>query len=243
MINRKTKIYIYGDLRIRAFRVAWICEELQLEWEMEKTFPWSDKMYEINPLGKVPVIREDDFYVYESGAILNYLADKYQEKTSAPLLPKAGTHERAIYDQFLMLIFSDLEGAGLWMHRRFIDLALHSANLDLMKELHYVHIPEVAKPAKYSFERAIKVLINQLEGNEYLLGDNFSTLDIHFLCDLEWAEALGWLSENPKKQLLDEYYDRVSRRPAFQKCSSMRRKLDITPKSLNTFTPRNRGRP
>ena len=71
------------------------------------------------------------------------------------------------------------------MHLRFIDLALHSANLDLMKELHYVHIPEVAKPAKYSFERAIKVLINQLEGNEYLLGDNFSTLDIHFLCDLE----------------------------------------------------------
>ena len=96
MINRKTKIYIYGDLRIRAFRVAWICEELQLEWEMEKTFPWSDKMYEINPLGKVPVIREDDFYLYESGAILNYLADKYQEKTSAPLLPEAGTRERAI---------------------------------------------------------------------------------------------------------------------------------------------------
>ena len=74
---------------------------------MEKTFPWSDKMYEINPLGKVPVIREDDFYVYESGAILNYLADKYREKTSAPLLPEAGTRERAIYDQFLMLIFSD----------------------------------------------------------------------------------------------------------------------------------------
>ena len=165
---------------------------------MEKTFPWSDKMYEINPLGKVPVIREDDFYVYESGAILNYLADKYQKKTHGRLLPKAGTRERAIYDQFLMLIFSDLEGAGLSMHRRLIDLALHSANLDLMKELHYVHISEVAKPAKYSFERAIKVLINQLESNGYLLRDHFSTLDIHFLCYLEWAEALDWLSENSK---------------------------------------------
>ena len=42
-------VKIYGDLRIRAFRVVWMCEELGLPWELEHTMPWSDTIFAVNP--------------------------------------------------------------------------------------------------------------------------------------------------------------------------------------------------
>ena len=76
-VQNLNPVKIYGDLRIRAFRVVWMCEELGLSWELEETFPWTDKIYAVNPLGKVPVLIDGDVQVYESAAILNYLAEKY----------------------------------------------------------------------------------------------------------------------------------------------------------------------
>jgi glutathione S-transferase len=192
-------VKIYGDMRIRAFRVVWICEELGLPWELEHVWPWSDEIYSLNPLGKVPVIIDGDAQIYESAAILNYLAEKYQDAAGLYLVPKPGTKERALYDQFLMVIFLDIEALGLWTHRKFIDLALYSSNSDLMNDLQYIHIPEAASPAKVTFERSLKILAEELRKHKFLLGDNFTALDIHLLRDLEWADALDWLTGNPTK--------------------------------------------
>ena len=128
-------IKIFGDLRIRAFRVAWVFGELSLPWTLEEMFPWTDAIYGVNPLGKVSVIKDGDFCLYESGAIINYLADKYQETVGLYLIPKVGTKKRVLYDQFLMVILTDLESCGLWMHRKFVDLTLHFRNLKLMVEM------------------------------------------------------------------------------------------------------------
>jgi hypothetical protein len=51
------------------------------------------------------------------------------------LIPKVGTKKRVLYDQFLMVILTDLESCGLWMHRKFVDLALHFRNLKLVAEM------------------------------------------------------------------------------------------------------------
>ena len=64
----------------------------------------------ISPTGKVPVLVDRDFVLFESVAILNYLADKYPEKS---LIPKAGTQERATYDQWMFFGVNELE-ANLW---------------------------------------------------------------------------------------------------------------------------------
>ena len=236
-------VKIYGDMRIRAFRVVWMCEELALPWELEQVWPWSNEMYSVNPLGKVPVLTDDDVHIYESAAILNYLAEKYQDAAGVQFIPKSGTKERALYDQFLMVIFNDIESLGLWTHRKFIDLAQHASPPEVMQELGYIHIPKTAAPAKYTFERSLKVLVQELKKHKYLLGDNFTALDIHLLCDLEWAEALEWLTGNPDEVLLREYYERVRMRQAYKTCWKMRQPLDLSRKALNTFTPQNQPPP
>lgn len=236
-------VKIYGDMRIRAFRVVWICEELGLPWELEHVWPWSDEIYSLNPLGKVPVIIDGDAQIYESAAILNYLAEKYQDAAGLHLVPKPGTKERALYDQFLMVIFLDIEALGLWTHRKFIDLALYSSNSDLMNDLQYIHIPEAASPAKVTFERSLKILAEELKNHKFLLGDNFTALDIHLLRDLEWADALDWLTGNPDESVLRRYYDDVRMREAYKTCWKLRQPLDLSSKALNTFTPQNQSPP
>jgi len=240
----RAPVKIVGDLRIRAFRVAWVCEELGLPYELEQTWPWTEKIYELNPLGKVPVLIDGDFVLYESAAILNYLAEKYQEKAGIKLIPPPGTQERARFDQFLMIIFTDLESFGLYTHRKFIDLAQHASNLDRMKQLGFIHIPETAAPAKAAFDRALKVLVIELkQGHTYLLGEDFQLLDIHLLRDLEWAEALGWLTGNPDEALIREYYERVRMRTAYKTCWKMRAPLDVSNPALSSFTPKDQLAP
>ena len=236
-------VKIYGDLRIRAFRVVWMCEELGLPWELEHTMPWSDTIFAVNPQGKVPVLEDGEICIYESAAILNYLAERYQEPAGMRLVPASGTKERALYDQFLMVIFNDLESLGLWTHRKFIVLAQNAKRPELMEELQYTHIPEVAGPAKYTFERSLKVLAEELQHHEFLLGNSFTALDIHFVIDLEWAEALGWLTGNPQEVLLREYYERVRAREAYKTCWKLRQPLDLSRTTMNTFTPANQPPP
>ena len=239
----QTPVKVYGDMRIRAFRVAWMCEELGLPWELEQAMPWTDTLYAVNPQGKVPVLEDGEFRVYESAAILNYLAEKYQEAAGVRLVPASGTKERALYDQYLMVIFNDVESLGLWTHRKFIVLAQHAIRPELMEEIQYIHIPEIAEPAKYTFERALKVLVEELKNHEFLLGDTFTALDIHFLIDLEWAEAIGWLSGNSDEALLREYYERIRMREAYKTCWKIRQPLDLSKTTMNTFTPQNQSPP
>ncbi len=242
-LKNQRPVQVFGDLRIRAFRVVWMCEELGLPWELEETMPWSDKIYSVNPIGKVPVLIDGDIQIYESAAILNYLAENYQRAAGVELVPLSGTKERAYYDQFLMLIFNDIESLGLWTHRKFIDLAQHASRPEIMKEIRYNHIPEVAAPAKFTFERTLEILVEELKKHCYLLGDNFTALDIHFLRDLEWAEALDWLRGNPHEELLRDYYDRVRTREAYKTCWKLRQPLDLSRRALNTFTPQHQKPP
>jgi glutathione S-transferase len=74
-LKNQRPVKIFDELRIRAFRVVWMCEELGLPCELEEAMPWNDKIYSVNPIGKVPVLIDGDIQIYESAAILNYLAE------------------------------------------------------------------------------------------------------------------------------------------------------------------------
>lgn len=91
---------LYGGARSRASIVQWYLEELSVGYEfvmldMQAGEHLQPEYLKINPMGKVPAIVDGDFQLWESGAILLYLADKYGK---TPLSPE----ERGIFSQWVL---------------------------------------------------------------------------------------------------------------------------------------------
>ena len=86
----------------RSQRVLWLLEELGLPYEL-KVYPRDPKtrlapaaLKQIHPMGKSPVITDGDLVVAESGAILEYLMERYAQpaaQADAPALTQPGTPE------------------------------------------------------------------------------------------------------------------------------------------------------
>ena len=82
----------------RAHRILWLLEELGLDYDI-KTYKRGPDMRaprelkNIHPLGKSPVLEEDNAVYAESGAITGYLIDRYD--TSGAFKPAPGTPVRA----------------------------------------------------------------------------------------------------------------------------------------------------
>jgi glutathione S-transferase len=88
----------------RSQRVLWLLEELGLPYEVKryerdpKTMLAPPALLAIHPLGKSPVIVDGDLTVAESGAIIEYLVEKYG---GGRLIPTAGSPERVRYTYWL----------------------------------------------------------------------------------------------------------------------------------------------
>jgi glutathione S-transferase len=87
----------------RSQRILWLLEELGVPYQLEvyrrnpATRLAPPELKAIHPLGKSPVITDDGVVVAESGAIIEYLVEKYGARASgelARLEPPAGTAER-----------------------------------------------------------------------------------------------------------------------------------------------------
>ncbi len=102
---------LYGGARSRASIVKWYLEEIQAPYEfqlldMQAGEHLQPEFLAINPFGKVPAITEGDFQLWESGAILLYLADKYEQVKTV--------EARAIAAQWVLFANSTL-GTGLFV--------------------------------------------------------------------------------------------------------------------------------
>jgi glutathione S-transferase len=88
----------------RSQRVLWLLEELGVPYEIKryerdpKTMLAPPELRAIHPLGKSPVIVDDGQTIAESGAIIEYLVDKYGQGRFAPA---AGTPERLRYTYWM----------------------------------------------------------------------------------------------------------------------------------------------
>lgn len=132
----------------------------------------SPKFLRMNPNGRIPVIvdrENDDFVVFESGAILIYLGEKYGKLY--PQEPKA----RSRTLQWLMF---QMGGLGPMMGQ---------ANV------FYRYFPEKLQAAidRYQNEcrRLFEVLDSRLAQSRYLAGDEFTIADIANWC---WARTYEW---------------------------------------------------
>ncbi|WP_309745147.1 MULTISPECIES: glutathione S-transferase family protein [unclassified Chamaesiphon] len=99
-------IKLYGGARSRASIVRWYLEELGVPYEFilldmstgEHTQP---DFLKINPFGKVPAITDGNFALFESGAILLYLCEKYGGK-------ELSIEQQAVLTQWVLFANSTL---------------------------------------------------------------------------------------------------------------------------------------
>lgn len=89
----------------RSHRIIWLLEELSLPYEIVRyhrdasTMLAPEQLKKIHPLGKAPVLSDDGMVIAESGAIIEYLVEKYD--AGCRLQPALGTRERLGYRYWL----------------------------------------------------------------------------------------------------------------------------------------------
>lgn len=103
---------LYGGSRSRASIIQWYLEEKGIEYEfilldMANKEHLQPEFLKLNPMGKVPVIVDGDFVLWESGAILLYLAEKYGQEIDS-------LETRSIINQWILFANSTL-ATGLFI--------------------------------------------------------------------------------------------------------------------------------
>jgi glutathione S-transferase len=195
---------VYGSPMSRAGRVLWTLEELEQPYELKALDirageQRSPEFLKINPAGKVPTLQDDDFVLMESAAICQYLAEKFKDKG---LQPAAGSHEHARGQQWTFYAVTELE-PPIWL-----------------AFLHKQHLPEPARiqqmviQGEVDFNRALKVLADHLERNDYVNGKNFSVADIVVSSIVGWGTSMFPDTKTPPIQA---YLDRLHARPAYKR--------------------------
>jgi GST-like protein len=195
-------IDLYSAATPNGHKVSIALEELALPYNLhvidlkqnQQKEPW---FLAINPNGRIPAIvdhSDDNFAVFESGAILIYLAEK-----TGQLMPQdAKGRSRVI--QWLMF---QMGGIGPMMGQ---------ANV------FYRYFPEKIQPAidRYQGEsrRLFNVLDERLRDNEYLAGD-YSIADI---ANWAWVRTHNWSGVSTDGlPHLQRWLDAIGQRPAVQK--------------------------
>jgi len=170
---------LYGAMASRAHRTVWMLKELGLPYEHVPThfMDGSTRRPEflvINPNGRVPVINDEGFIVYESMAINLYLAKKY----GGPLAP-AGLHEDTHATQWSFWVVTEVEKPLLFA----------SANRALFAE--GSRDEAQAQMAIAKLDRPFKVLDAHLARNEWLMGGRFTVADLNVATVMDLAPQCG----------------------------------------------------
>lgn len=192
---------LYGAPESRSLRVAWMLEELQLEYDYERVALMkgegrSERYLAINPGGKVPALQDGEVTLTESAAIVTWLGDKHRARD---LVPEPGTPDRGRYDQWCHFAMSELE-QPLWT------IGKHRFAIP-----EQYRVKDIFPTAEWEFQGALSLLSKALEGREYILGSAFSAADILLAHTLLWADAFKQSLEAPG---IREYMARATDRPA-----------------------------
>lgn len=192
---------LYCAPRTRSIRIAWLLEEINVTYEIEHaTFSQTKSEFFIQktPTGKYPTIDDDGFIMMESGAIIEYLLEKHPNNT---LMPHAGTIQKAKCLQWMHFAdataFSPL-GIVIWLSVYRDDVAEH---------------PQLIEDARARALSAFEIIDTEIQGQDWLLGDQFSAADIMMGFTLMAASVPGLLETKPS---LSKYLSRLQNRPAFQ---------------------------
>jgi glutathione S-transferase len=155
------------DVSPTTLRTLLTLEELGLEYELEpvtdtKVIKTPEFLATKNPFGKVPVMIDDGFTLYESRAICRYLINKYQgTKNSTILIPK-DLQKAALVEQFLSVESSYFASPSS---------VINYEEIVAVKYLGQETNAEKVKESKENLEQLLDVYEKFLEGKDYLAGE------------------------------------------------------------------------
>ncbi len=202
---------IYGIARTRAFRALWVAKELGLDYEhlpieIGDDGAKSPEFLAINPNGRLPVIVDDGFVLFESLAITLYLAKKYPNGT---LYPATLEGEARAWQWSLLAVTEVDRGVNIWsLHA--VRLPLEERNAALRNEA----LKVIASP--------FKVLDAAVTRQSYLLGNDFTVADLNVAAVISRAVDMD-LSAWPH---LKDWLTRCLDRPAAREALALKNKAD-----------------
>jgi glutathione S-transferase len=202
----------------RSQRVLWLLEELGVPYEVKryerdrKTMLAPAELKAVHPLGKSPVVVDGDRTLAESGAIAEYLLERYGQ---GRLIPPAGTPERLRFTY--------------WLH-----YAEGSAMPPLLLKLIFDRVesapmPFFVKPVARGIARKVKstfvepqlethlgYMESELGKTPWFAGESFTAADIQMSFPLEAAQSRAGLTKATRPHLHD-FLERIHRRPAYER--------------------------
>jgi glutathione S-transferase len=200
-------IKLYYAPRTRSVRIVWLLEELGLPYELKHVEflpPAKNFFSQKTPLGKLPTIEDGEVTMCESGAIVEYILERYG---AGRLAPPIGSPGRAAFLQWLHFAESTAFpplGIVVW-------LTLYRNDAERQAEL----IQDARTRAQAGFD----FLQGGLGQKRFLLGDDFSAADVMMGFTLAAARMLGVLGDG--HPALQAYLARLEARPAFQKAAAL----------------------
>ena len=188
----------------RAGRIMWLLEELELPYELNRMDfnpkdLKSDEHRARHPLGRVPVLDDDDVSIYESGAIVEYILERHKNGGLKP----AG--DSPLFPEYLQW-FHYCEG-----------MVMPPVNTIVVQTL--LLPPDrrdetVLGQAQRLLTKALAPVDEALAGRDYLIG-HFSGADIMLGHACFMSNRLGCVPDEMSN--LKGYVERIAARPAFDK--------------------------
>lgn len=201
----------------RSQRVLWLLEELGVPCEIRKyerdakTMLAPPELQKVHPLGKSPVITDGDITVAESGAIIEYLVERYGNGRLAPAI---GSLDRlrwrywmhfaegsAMPPLLLKLIFDKVASAPMPFFVKPIARGI-SAKVQSM----------MVTP---NLQRQLDFMEGELAKSEWFVGNEFSAADVQMSFPIEAAAQRAGLDASRPK--LMHWLKRIHARPAYKK--------------------------
>jgi glutathione S-transferase len=201
----------------RSQRVLWLLEELGLPYAVKRyarnpeTMLAPPELEQVHPLGKSPVITDDDITVAESGAIVEYLLDTYGE---GRLRPPAGSAERRRFTYWLHFA----EGSAM----PFLLLKL------VFDKVKSAPVPFFLKPVTRGLAdkvtgsfiapnlgRQLAFMESEIASRPWFAGAEFTAADIQMSYPIEAIAARGGLGSG--QPALAAWLARIHARPAYAK--------------------------
>ena len=198
-------IKLYHASKTRSVRVLWLLEELGVPYELSLV-PFTQEALKspaflrVNPCGSLPAIEDGDVAMFESGAIVEYVLERYG---NGRLAPPVGSPARARYLQWLHFgEASLLPPLG--------DIAQHA-----MFRPEAERIPAMVADGRRRAAAKLDVLAHALADSAYLCGADFTAADVMVGYGVAIAALLGVVGDQHRH--VRSYLARLEARPAFQK--------------------------